>query len=410
MTTVAIVAIAIAGVLLVALVVLVLRHRRLTATLDRALDRIGAAPKQGRRARREERLDRVLGDFERSLARSQRDRAQLAGALQAADLGILITDDDGVVAFSNDAAERFLGATYGEAVAEVRIRESIDEAVVTRAPVELEVELFTPRRRVLRLIAMPLDLGVESLGAVAYIRDVTEERRVEAMRRDFIANVSHELKTPLGALAVLAETLSHHTDDPTVAERLADRLAGEADRLSKLLDDILDLSQAEALSSAFQPVAFGQVIAEATNQMRERAEEAGVELVVGAVPAEATVAGDRRQLRSMLVNLVDNAVKYSDAPAGAPSPKVTVDVTVDDSSVVVTVADEGIGIPEGHLDRIFERFYRVDRARSRATGGTGLGLSIVRHVTLNHGGTIDVSSQLGEGTVFTVRLPRWAGS
>ena len=121
-----------------------------------------------------------------------------------------------------------------------------------------------------------------------------------------------------------------------------------------------------------------------------------------------TVAGDQRQLRSLFANLVDNAVQYSDSEDGTAAPKVTVAVSVAADSVVVTVADEGIGIPEAHLDRIFERFYRVDRARSRATGGTGLGLSIVRHVAMNHGGAVDVASRLGEGSVFTVRLPRWA--
>ncbi|HSG78903.1 MAG TPA: ATP-binding protein [Acidimicrobiia bacterium] len=403
-----IVAVAVAAVALVALLVAVFRHRRLAASVELALERIGAPGRAGRRSRREERLDRVLGDLERSLAGAQRERAQLAGALQAADLGILITGDDGSVTFSNDAAESFIGAKYGEAVAEVRIRESIDEAIVARTPVERELELFTPRRRVLRLIAMPLDLGVESLGAVAYIRDVTEERRVEAMRRDFIANVSHELKTPLGALAVLAETLSNHIDDPAVAERLAGRLSVESERLAKLLDDILDLSQAEALGSAFQPVDLGQVVGEVVNQMSDRAADAGVDLVVEAVPPGATVAGDQRQLRSLFANLVDNAVQYSDSEDGTAAPKVTVAVSVAADSVVVTVADEGIGIPEAHLDRIFERFYRVDRARSRATGGTGLGLSIVRHVAMNHGGAVDVASRLGEGSVFTVRLPRWA--
>ncbi|MDX1690522.1 MAG: ATP-binding protein [Acidimicrobiia bacterium] len=406
MDTVTVVAIGVAVVALVVAAIALTARNRYAAAVDATLTRIGPAEGDGGRGARVLRLAEALDELERSLARAQRTRAQLAGALEAAEIGILITDDRGEVTFSNESARRYLGARHGEAVAEVRIREAIDEAVLGRAPVEREEELFTPRRRVLKLLAVPLEFGVESAGAVAYIIDVTEERRVEAMRRDFIANVSHELKTPLGALAVLAETLAANIEDPAIALRFADRLAGEATRLSKLLEDILDLSQAEARSAAFEPVPFERVVGDVSTGLFERAEERGVELVLHPVPAEAVVEGDRRQLRSLVHNIVDNAIKYSEPERGDPAPRVEVRVVAESDVVVLEVADQGIGIPDGHLDRIFERFYRVDRARSRATGGTGLGLSIVRHVTLNHGGTVAVDSRHGEGTTFTVRLPR----
>jgi signal transduction histidine kinase len=192
-----------------------------------------------------------------------------------------------------------------------------------------------------------------------------------------------------------------------VAARFASRLQVEAQRLARLLDDMLDLSQAEATLNPGLPVSVAALVAEVAGPARETAAQAGVNLVMESIPAGAIVPGDDRQLRTMLGNLIDNAVKYSDPQPGRPAPRVWVRGRVEGDRVVLEVQDEGIGIPEAHLGRIFERFYRVDRARSRATGGTGLGLSIVRHVALNHGGEVGVESRLGEGSLFRVRLPRW---
>jgi PAS domain S-box-containing protein len=400
---------AIAAVGLAAAIVLLVRSARLGRAVDDAIDRIGAAP--ARRFHRASALGTAIDRLEATTARAQRERARLAGALQSAGIGILATDDAGTVTFANEAATRFMGARHGEAIAEAKIREVIEQAVLGRLSKTRELELYTPRRRVLQLTAVPLEHGVESLGVVAYVADVTEERRVEAMRRDFIANVGHELKTPLGALAVLAETLADHAGDPEIAGRLATRLGNEAQRLSKLLEDILDLSQAEALGGAgFQPVSVDDLLDDVAGPAAERADAFGVELHIDTAPPEALVAGDRRQLRSMLLNLVDNAVKYSDAATIESAPRVWVRCRVDGEEVVLEVEDEGIGIPEGHLDRIFERFYRVDRGRSRATGGTGLGLSIVRNVALNHGGRVAVESQVARGSIFRVFLPLWRQS
>jgi two-component system sensor histidine kinase SenX3 len=383
---------------------LFVRARRLAEAVEDARARIGGPPASRRRT---EALDDALRSLERSTSHAQRERSQLAGALQAATIGVVVTDDHGVTVFANHAANELLGARQGEVVAEVRLREAINRAVLDRTAVSTEVELFTPVRRIFEISAIPLDFGVESVGAVAYIDDVTDQRRVDAMRRDFIANVSHELKTPLSALAVLAETIADNLDAPTIATRLAGRLEGEANRLSTLVEDILDLSQAEALSSHTEPVSAAALVAAVNQLTQQSATDRGVQLVVEPAPNAARVTGDQRQLRSMLVNLVDNAIKYSEPSKGSAAPTVHLRTSIRGESVVFEVTDEGIGIPEGHLDRVFERFYRVDRARSRATGGTGLGLSIVRHVALNHRGTVGVTSRLGEGSTFTVTLPLW---
>lgn len=401
------IAAAVAAVALTIATVVAVRARRLAAAIDDARSRIGGSPPR-RRWHRIDALDRALRSLEKSSGQAQRERSQLAGALQAASVGIVVTDDHGVAVFANQGASSLLGARQGEAVTEARLREAIEQAVLGRTSIQEELELYTPVRRVLEITAIPLDFGVESVGAVAYIEDVTETRRVDAMRRDFIANVSHELKTPLSALAVLAETIADSLDDPEITARLARRLEGEANRLSTLVEDTLDLSQAEALASHDEPVTVAALVGSVEDAVRPTAADRGVTLVVETPPPAARVSGDRRQLRSMLVNLLDNAVKYSEPTEARPHPSVTLRSTIDGGSVVFEVVDQGIGIPEAHLDRIFERFYRVDRARSRATGGTGLGLSIVRHVAINHGGTVDVASTLGEGSTFTVRLPLWS--
>jgi len=338
----------------------------------------------------------------------QHDFARLREALDAAGVGILVVDPAGVVVFANRAALPYLSGRPGEAVVEGRLSEAVSAALIAGDGVNRELELYVPRRRVVRLEAMPLEAaGGARLGAVAYLTDVTEERLVEAMRRDFVANVGHELKTPLGAMSVLAETLSANAGDAAAAAQLAGRLEAEAQRLAHLLDDMLDLSQAEAAELPGRPVSLAAVVAEVSAPAGEAARRVGVDLIVEEIPAEAVIPGDDRQLRTMLGNLIDNAVKYSDPQGGRPAPRVWVRGRLEGDRVVLEVQDEGIGIPEAHLGRIFERFYRVDRARSRATGGTGLGLSIVRHVALNHGGEVSVESRLGEGSVFRVRLPRW---
>ena len=215
-----------------------------------------------------------------------------------------------------------------------------------------------------------------------------------------MANISHELKTPVGALGLLAETLATEPD-PEVAQPLAARLQSEAFRLSRTIDDLLQLSQIEAGSPPVEEeISVLRLMADVAERGRSSAELREVELKIDEVEPGLRVHGDRRQLVSALTNLVDNAAKYSD-----PGSTIVVGASFEDGCAVLRVRDQGIGIPARDVERIFERFYRVDRARSRETGGTGLGLAIVRHVATNHGGTVTVSSREGEGSTFALRLP-----
>jgi signal transduction histidine kinase len=233
-----------------------------------------------------------------------------------------------------------------------------------------------------------------------------ELQRVNKIRRDFVANVSHELKTPATSLRLLAESLEETIDeDPVQARLFAAQLKKETGRLSQLINDLLDLTRLESQERVENPVPVDvrSVLMTVLARMRRAARKKNTTLQWKRFgkAAEYTVYGDETQLTSMFTNLVDNAVKYT-----PPGGQVEVTGGCEDSEVVIRVSDTGIGIPEGKLPRIFERFYRVDKARSKETGGTGLGLSIVKHVAENHGGRVTVESVLGEGSTFTVYLPR----
>jgi len=248
--------------------------------------------------------------------------------------------------------------------------------------------------------ASPLGRPDRPVGKVVLVDDVSELRRLESVRRDFVANVSHELRTPVGAMGVLAETLTDEAD-PAVMRRLADRITMEAERAGHLVDGLLDLSRIEAAgASARHRVDVGSVVTTAADRVGPLASRHGVTVVVAPAPAARYVEGDESQLTSAVANLLSNAIKYSDEGS-----EVHVDVDGGTGRVDVVVRDHGVGIPAKDLERVFERFYRVDRARSRETGGTGLGLSIVRHVATNHGGDVLLSSEEGVGSTFTLRLP-----
>jgi signal transduction histidine kinase len=385
------------------------RSRALAQSIDAARERIGgSAPK--RRWQRQDALESALQRLARSSSQAQRERSQLAGALQATTLGVTITDDHGVVIFANQAAGEFLGARQGEPIEETRLSDAIEQAILNRISISTEIELYSPVRRILDVGVVPLDFGVESVGAVAYIQDMTERRRGEAMQRDFIANVSHGLRTPLMALAALSEATAASLDDPQVAARMAQRLHDEAGRLSALVDEILDLSQAEALSGHDEVVPASALVSSVAGLTAQAAKERGVQLITEPAPTDARVSGDQRRLRTMLINLVENAFDASDPIEGQTQPRVWLRTSVTGENVVFEVSDEGIGIPAKHLNRIFGRFYRVDRSRSSASGGTGLGLNIAQHIARNHGGEVTVVSKEGEGTTFTVALPMWASS
>jgi signal transduction histidine kinase len=252
---------------------------------------------------------------------------------------------------------------------------------------------------VLQAAAVPLG---HAEGVLVVLRDVTAARRVEAMRRDFVADASHELKTPAASIQAAAETLERAmTNDLAAAMRFTRQLRHEAGRLSRIVSDLLDLSRLETERPVLRPVRFDHLAREEVSRIRGQSEEGGVTLEVEAAPV--TVEGSQKDLSLLIGNLLENAIRYT--PAGG---RVQVAVSAVDRSAVLSVSDSGIGIPSRDLPRVFERFYRVDRARSRATGGTGLGLAIARHVAEQHGGRIEAESELGQGSTFRVILP--AGS
>jgi two-component system, OmpR family, sensor histidine kinase SenX3 len=238
------------------------------------------------------------------------------------------------------------------------------------------------------------------------VEDRTEARRIDAVRRDFVANISHELKTPVGGLALLAEALVDAADDPEAVRRFAGRMQREADRLTRLVQDIIELSRLQGHDPLERPtlVSLDDVVVEAVDRSRLTAETRSIGLVCGGDKGVA-VLGDARQLVTALGNLIENAVRYG--PEGSRVAIVVRRVADDRRGPIaeVSVTDEGPGIAEQERDRIFERFYRVDAARSRDTGGTGLGLSIVKHVAAGHGGEATVWSDEGTGSTFTMRLP-----
>jgi two-component system sensor histidine kinase SenX3 len=323
----------------------------------------------------------------------------LVGALDQAIDGIVVVDRIGREVVRNAAAQFFRGARHGDVIADDALAELLQQALAGRVA-ERELQLYGPPRQVLHLATFPLYASGEVIGAVAFTRDISEARRVESVRRDFVANVSHELKTPIGALGLLAETMAA-TDDIGVLQQLAERVVRESDRLAQIVDDLLDLSQIEAQEApSREPFPIALLVSEAIDHVQAAAETAGVPLQVAPRPPDVEIRCDHRQLRSALVNLVDNAIKYSGA-----GESVEVGARLDGERVALVVQDHGIGIPARDLERIFERFYRVDRARSRDTGGTGLGLAIVRHVAQVHGGEVTVQSREGEGSTFTLYLP-----
>ena len=317
----------------------------------------------------------------------------LREAVEHLEIGVLVAGESGEVHYRNAAAMSFQGTHVG-----ILLDDHVDRVVrsTLRGARNVEtVELQGPPKRWLEIAADAVPTG----GAVVTIRDVSERVRMDAVRSDFVTNISHELKTPVGAVAVLAEALIDETD-LAVVHRLSDHLVEEAHRAAQTIDDLLKLSEIESKKPGDEVVDLALVVRSAIARGRVVDGGRGVEITSLDVPDGLIVRGDERQLVSAVGNLVENAVKYSHAGG-----VVQVRVRVDGAAIEVMVADQGVGIPRRDLDRVFERFYRVDRARGRDSGGTGLGLAIVRHVATNHGGEVLVSSQEGEGSTFVLRLP-----
>jgi two-component system sensor histidine kinase SenX3 len=327
------------------------------------------------------------------VARSQAEVLRLRRALDALPIGVVLADRSGQTLVENIAARTYHG--HAAVLVSEAVERHLRRAIRGLASAQ-NVEFIGPPRTVLAVHAIPLEDG----GALVTVDDVSERARLDAVRTDFVANISHELKTPVGALAVLAEALAD-VDDPAAARRLADKMVEEAHRASRTIDDLLELSRTELGGAAAKDVVIVErVVDDAVERSRAGAERHSINVRVSHGPGDLRVVGSHRQLVSAVANLIDNAVKYSDADSD-----VVVESRRQNGSVEIIVTDTGVGIPARDIDRIFERFYRVDRARSRDTGGTGLGLSIVRHVATNHSGEVTVQSREGEGSIFTMRVP-----
>jgi two-component system sensor histidine kinase SenX3 len=400
-----VVAVAVVLVLLVATALITGRRnsRSLRQRLQALAARLGADPPPKETHGVEEalvHLERATDHAAEAVAEASSEAIRLRRALDTLPQAVLVTDERGETVFRNSRAVALVGSRHGDALA----AQAVEELLAATAPgahEERVLELYGPPRRTLVVRADSIDNGQRALGVIAVIDDVSERRRLEDVRRDFVANVSHELKTPMGAVGLLAETLLSE-NEPQVAQRLAHRIYTEAFRISRVIDDLLDLSRIESEESPpREPVLINLVIAEAAERVREAASQLHIEVTIEEPDPPVVVLGDRRQLTSAVYNLLENAVKFS--PEGTC---VSCVGRTEGEDVLVIVEDHGVGIPSRDLERIFERFYRVDAGRSRSTGGTGLGLAIVRHVAANHRGSVQVESREGEGSRFTLTLPR----
>jgi signal transduction histidine kinase len=311
--------------------------------------------------------------------------------------GVLLIGREADVVFANEAIGRHLQAvpTSLDSILPFALRTAIQEGRDRGEPTTVLIETGVPSRWLRGTITPAADDAT-----LVIVRDVTHQQRTEAMRRDFVANASHELKTPAATIQAAAETLRHAAvDDPAAVPRFAAQLEREAVRLSRIVADLLDLSRLESGSALDELVSLGAIAREEGQRLMEAAVDAGVALEVR-VRSERTVRGSQRDLALLVRNLIDNAIRYSHEGG-----HVSVDIDPGDDAVTLRVSDTGVGIPSKDIPRIFERFYRVDRARSRDTGGTGLGLAIVKHVVENHAGMMEVDSELGRGTTFRITLP-----
>ena len=330
-----------------------------------------------------------------------RDEHHIEEILERMSEGVVLLDKDLSPLLANAAARALLGAGNGSLELQISSAEVLSiarRAVDNDSEISETIGVWYPRRGHLRVRATPLsDHG----GVVVVMKDITEELRTQRIRREFVAHASHELKSPVASLQTLAEAVRQAVhDDPEMAARFSERVAHEADRLGRLITDLLDLSRLEdPVDVANERVDLSAISVHELDAVRSDAEHKAIELVSGVAP-DVWVRGDRQQLSLMLRNLLDNAIRYT--PSGGT---VRLDVERADHQVIMSVSDTGIGIPLEAQERVFERFYRVDKARSRDKGGTGLGLAIVKHAVELHGGVLELESELERGSMFRVTFP-----
>jgi two-component system sensor histidine kinase SenX3 len=326
------------------------------------------------------------------------------------DPAVVLVDVDDSVVLANPAA-RGLGVVRGSRLIVpdlVALSQEVRSVGSRRADVRLPSNLAGSGPRLVGVHGVRLGSGTNPTpGPIALVlQDVTEARRVETVRRDFVANVGHELKTPVGALALLAEAIEGAADDPEAVQRFAARIAHESERLARLVRELIDLSRLQGGEPLpeMAPVEVDHVLAEAVDRTRMAARAKRLDIAVGGRRG-LVVQGVESQLTTAVTNLLANAVAYSRGEG-----RIALAARARSGFAEIAVTDSGIGIPRKDRQRVFERFYRVDQSRASSTGGTGLGLSIVKHVASNHGGSVSVWSEEGLGSTFTLRIPLVAGT
>jgi two-component system phosphate regulon sensor histidine kinase PhoR len=301
----------------------------------------------------------------------------------------------------NENVSSLMGKDLAEAIQSYHLVEVVSDTLQTSKAIDTEVRLDPSSQRVLAVTSSPLeDEAGRTIGVVIVLRDVTELRRLESMRREFVANVSHELRTPLTSIKGFVETiLNGKINDAALVERFLTIVNGETDRMVSLINDLLDLTQIESRRKrlVFEEVNIKEIFDDTITILSSKAEER--EIVVENQLDDLIVLGDPKLLRQVSINLVDNAIKYNKNGG-----RVWIDAVVNEGIAQISVKDTGFGIPSEHLERIFERFYRVDKGRSRQMGGTGLGLSIVKHIVERHKGRIWVENEYEQGTKITFTL------
>ena len=402
------------------------RRRWALEELLRGIAAIGAgrpvrpvqSPVRGTLGRVTETFNEIAPRLERRIAELESDRRLLRAMLGNMAEGVAAVDARRRLLFANAAAARMLGIGLGsvgrlfvELIRSPQVQEAIEATLSGKGPGRVEVSVPDPEGR---LLSQPLVLaihgtplpGTPPVGAVFVFHDVTETRRLERIRQDFVANASHELKTPVASIKAYAETLLDGAlEDPRVNRRFLQSIDEQADRLDRLVLDMLSLARIESMQGTFEHVAtpLAPIVRRCVDAQRERAATKDLDYRVEIAPEAEhfVVLADDEALRQIADNLVDNAIKYT--PEGG---RVAVILSADPENWArLEVADSGIGIPREDLHRVFERFYRVDKARSREVGGTGLGLSIVKHLAQTLNGQVSVESRVGVGSTFTVRLP-----
>ncbi len=364
-------------------------------------------------------LDDAAANLAATIGALTEERNRSAAILRSMVEGVAVVDAGGHLAFCNEAFAEVVGRkpaeTQGRPMVEVirqpEIHELVRRALAGEEGLRGETEVAGARPRIFLVTVSPASPGSPEaaarpgrpLGAVAVFHEITELRRLEQVRKDFVANVSHELKTPLTSIQGFAETLlGGALEDPENGRRFVEIIRSHALRLSRITDDLLKLSRIEAgkLELEFLRVSLGELLSSAVEAARPRAEQNRLSLSFACPPDLPAVRGDANLLREVLQNLLDNAIQYT-----PPGGRIEVSAARDVRFGRVTVADTGIGIPQAEQSRIFERFYRVDAARSRELGSTGLGLAIVKHIVDAHGGSVGVESAIGRGSQFFFAIP-----